>query len=583
MQAILGTEVAVVSPLPPLPEEFGRIKVLVVDDSRTNRMLLASVLSSIGCEVSLAADGLEALEHCKAELPDLIMLDVVMPRMDGYEAAAHIRELTVGRYVPIIFLTALNQTEDVARCYQAGADACFSKPFNPVILQAKVRAVLQTRHLYETVRKHRDQLERHEARMALEFEETHQVLGHISASRVIDAPNIRSLHMPMAVVNGDVLLTGWGPGGVQQVLIGDLTGHGVPAAVGAVVVTEVFHAMSSRGFSGGEILTELNRKLGRMLPSGRFLSAAFIELNRDLSEATIWNAGLPDILITTATGEVMSLKSRAVPIGVLPPEEFELESEHVALTPDYRIYAYTDGVTELRCTDGSFFGVERMRETLSQARISGSEPVDELLALQSRLRAADDAHDDVSLVEVLCDQQQLLVGASTRAGQSAAEERAPGVWKATLEFGADALRRMEPIPVMVQMLTDIEGPRGDRGRIFTILAELYSNAVEHGLLGLESVLKNDSNGFAEYYRERKRRLDNMKEAMLRIELGCRVESDRSEIVIRVAHSGRGFDYNSALQAAGTGQHGRGLALVRALSERLEFSDEGRTAEVLCRW
>ncbi len=587
MSIALGTASAVAElpalltkALPPLPAKYGRVSVLVVDDSHLQRMLLRSLLESIGCEVLLAADGEEMLAACTLEAPPhAVLMDCEMPGMNGFEATLHLRERFRGHYLPVIFVTGSVAPDTISRAYAVGGDTCLAKPLNPLVLYAKLRSILDLRLLYESLRQQRDELAAHEALREAEFEQAHRVLGHIISARECAMPNVRQVQMPLATVNGDVLLTAWSPGGNQVMLVGDLTGHGVPAAVGSVLVTEVFHAMIGRGFSGVEILAEINRKLRVMLPSGYFLALALIEVARDQESAAVWNAGLPDVLFVRPGGEVRRLPSRSVPLGVLDADAFQLEAERLTLEPGDRLVAFTDGITELRLADGGFFGIERVCSLL--AAQADSDPISVLLEAQSQIGHVGERQDDVSLLVYRCD--PAAVGAHLAAVPTIGKGREPTPWRGTLELGAESLRRIEPVPVLLQLLNDVQGNRADRGRVFTVLTELFSNALEHGLLRLDSGLKHGPDGFARYYEERARRLEDLRRASLRMEVGCRRLSHGYETYVCVTHDGDGFDHGAVVAGSVANAHGRGITLIRALSERLTFRDGGRTAEaIICR-
>jgi CheY-like chemotaxis protein len=565
--------------LPPLSARYGAVRVLVADDSRVHRLLLAGLLESIGCEVLMASDGEEVLAVCEQDpLPDVILMDCAMPGMDGFEAAVRLRARFAEHYLPVIFVTGSVDPATLARAYAVGGDTCLGKPLNPLVLHAKLRSVLEVRRLNESLRRQRDELATLEAARELEFDQAHRVLRHILAARECEMPNVRQLRMPLATVNGDVLLTAWGPGGNQVLLLGDLTGHGVPAAVGTVLVTEVFHAMIGRGFSGAEILAEINRKLRMMLPLGYFLAVALVEVTRDQGAAAVWNAGLPDVLFARPGQDVHRIPSRSVPLGVLDADELLLEAEHLALEAGDCLLAFTDGVTEFECSDGGPFGIERVCEVL--ARQVGGDPVTALLETQARVGATGERQDDVSLFAFRCDPEG--VAAHLVAAPTIGRAREPAPWRGTLELGAEALRRIEPVPVILQLLNDVQGSRADRGRVFTVLTELFSNALEHGLLRLDSALKQGPDGFAHYYEERARRLQQLCNARLRLEVGCRRAREGHEVYVCVMHDGDGFDHRAVTAGRALAAHGRGLALVRSLSERLVFRDDGRTAEAVIR-
>lgn len=129
----------------------GSAKALIVDDSSVNRMLLARHLASIGIDALEAGDGRSALEKLSAANGEVavVLLDVVMPEMDGYETLATIKSDESLRHIPVIMISGIDELESVARCIEMGAADYLPKPFNPVILAARVRASLADKRLHD--------------------------------------------------------------------------------------------------------------------------------------------------------------------------------------------------------------------------------------------------------------------------------------------------------------------------------------------------------------------------------------------------------------------------------------------------
>jgi diguanylate cyclase (GGDEF)-like protein len=117
------------------------MRVLIVDDARANRLIITNYVQGTGHEVTCAADGQQAIEAFLRKRPDLVLLDVVMPIMDGFEAARRIRALAPEEWVPIIFLTSMVSDEDVARGIESGGDDYLAKPVSQVVLNSKMRAM----------------------------------------------------------------------------------------------------------------------------------------------------------------------------------------------------------------------------------------------------------------------------------------------------------------------------------------------------------------------------------------------------------------------------------------------------------
>jgi adenylate cyclase len=126
--------------------------ILVVDDDRVNRLLLAKTLEALGHRVLTASNGREALDLLQVEEPDILLLDILMPVMDGVTVLEHVKGDTGLRDLPVIVISALEDLESVVRCIELGAEDYLQKPFNAVLLQARIRAGLDKRRLQQLER-----------------------------------------------------------------------------------------------------------------------------------------------------------------------------------------------------------------------------------------------------------------------------------------------------------------------------------------------------------------------------------------------------------------------------------------------
>ena len=125
--------------------------VLVVDDGEVNRALVEAFLSDLDCRLQSAEDGQSALAAIERETPDLVLLDVQMPGMDGYEVCRRIKARPRGRLLPVVMLTALDNANDRVLALEAGADDFMSKPVDRVELVARVRSALRLKAVYDTL------------------------------------------------------------------------------------------------------------------------------------------------------------------------------------------------------------------------------------------------------------------------------------------------------------------------------------------------------------------------------------------------------------------------------------------------
>ena len=557
---------------------------LIVDDDGTNRIILAGIMRRLGFEVAQVGDGEQAVAFVRERLPSLILMDVMMPRMDGFEATRLIRQITTDQYVPILFLTALDGAEDLSRCIEVGGDDFFLKPYEPSLLEAKLVAMQRSIDLHRKVREHRDELASYQGRLNSDMEIAASIFRTIWQRQALASENVRLHLQPVDTMNGDLILGCGAPSGSHYYLLGDFTGHGLPAAFCAMRVADIFYSMCAKGFTISEIIAELNEKLLAVLPSDRFFAACLISVDDDGNGLTVWNGGMPDLLVLDeANREVARVASANLPLGIVDSAQTDSRVERVAVAPGHRFLAYSDGLIEAHAPDGKMFGEARLAEVIAGAA-AGEDLVSRVLGALDRHLQSRPLHDDVSLLQVTCGARPQEVEAE--CARAARSHRPASAWSVQTTLSGSAMRSSDPVPTLVQCITELQGLEAHRQPLFTILSELYSNALEHGLLGLDSALKNGADGFTRYYQLREARLAALEDG--RIEVRLRHEPrgpEAGELVIELSHDGIGFDPLSlpSTTSADTALSGRGIRLVRALSESLTYSHDGRTATVVYRW
>lgn len=557
------------------------LTVLIAEDGATDRLLLATIVRKQGHRVLTAENGKLAVALFAEQRPQLVLLDAVMPVMDGFEAARQIKALAGEELVPIIFLTSLTEDDALVRCLEAGGDDFLAKPYSPAVLAAKIKAMDRLRRLQATVVEQRDQIALHHNHLLNEQRVAKAVFDQIAHAGCLGAPNIRYLQSPYALFNGDLLLAAFTPTGDMHVLLGDFTGHGLPAAVGAMPLAEVFHGMTAKGYGLAETLREMNAKLKRILPVDMFCCALLLNLSFERRVVEVWNGGMPDGYLLPASGDQATpLVSRHLPLGVLSPERFDERTDVLPLALGDRLFLLTDGVVETCDESDEPFGVERLLRVFSENRHPEHLFDDVLLALEAfRGRARDDA----SLLEITVVAPERLMPAPLMYSDSG--QSSPLDWSLSFEFRARTLKRFNPLPWLMQVLHEVHGLRKQSGALYSVLNELYSNALEHGVLGLDSALKRDAQGFTTYYQERDRRLQALDSGHIRVSLCVEPWKGGGRLIIEVEDSGDGFDMGkvSALPAVEQRLSGRGLNLVRRLGRHAEWSDGGRRARVEFVW
>ncbi|WP_459873816.1 PP2C family protein-serine/threonine phosphatase [Endothiovibrio diazotrophicus] len=376
------------------------MKILIVDDDEDSRTLLQRFLRGEGYELHLAADGREGVARFEAVQPDIVLMDVMMPEMDGYEAARAIKAAAGERFVPVIFLTAVHDEKALARCVEFGGDDFLTKPYSRVILLAKIDALRRVCGLYRTLQAQRDELRRHENRLLREQELAERVFTRILRRGRVEAHNIRFLSEPAAISNGDLLLADRAESGHQYLLLGDFTGHGLSAAMGALPVSQLFHRLVAEGAGVETMVSGLNDAVREVLPTGMFFAAAVVEYVPERLEVTLWSGGIPDVLLyRVADGRVERIVSRNLPMGVVGSKGLAPEVERLRVGRGDRLFLYSDGVIEARNGEEALFGPERLEGCLQGEPAGFFSAIVDALA---RFRGNHPQDDDISLLELLC-------------------------------------------------------------------------------------------------------------------------------------------------------------------------------------
>jgi CheY-like chemotaxis protein len=562
----------------------GALTVLLAEDDPTTLRILQAILEKDGWRVTTASDGPQAIACIERARPDLILLDVHMPRLEGIEVARRVRELAPDALLPIVFMTDLADEPTLVRCIEAGGDDFLPKPFGVATLRAKLKAITRTRDLHQVVTRQRDELVRLHASTFREHALAERVMQSIvHLGRAVDA-GIQTLIEPASLFNGDLLLTARRPGGSLHVLLGDFTGHGLQAAIGAIPVAHIFRSMTEKGFAVGEIAGEMHDKLLRLLPTGNFLAACLAELDFDERRITVWSGGIPDaLLFRPGKGIVARFTSSHLPLAVPFDHKFDRNAQVASFELGDRFILYSDGLIETRNPRGEMFGEARL-DALLVPPLEAKAVFDQICISVGTFRQQTAADDDVTLAVVDC--AIAPIEEAPAPDVERVKEETPLPWRISLRLEARSLERSDPLPLLIQSVAELQGFESQRSTIFLVLQELYSNALDHGVLQLDSRLKEGPNGFGEYLRARAAALRRLREGHVVIDLVHEPLAGGGRLRVRVRDSGRGFDVSKWMNAAPPDpeeRSGRGIALVRSVCESVRWNERGNEVEALVRW
>jgi CheY-like chemotaxis protein len=555
------------------------LKILIVDDQSSNRLIAKYLVESEGHSCIEAEDGQDAIEKFMQHNPDFVLMDIVMPRMDGYESAYYIKSYSEDKYVPIIFLTAKHDEASLLKCLECGGDDYLIKPINGTLLKAKIRAHLRTLELTQQIQAKNTELSLVYANLAREHEMGRHVLSHTLGRNLKDCPNIQQYMSSMSTFNGDLFLLAENPNGGLYVFLGDFTGHGLAAAIGTIPLSQLFFSMCEKGETISDIVTAMNQTLKIFLPEHMFCAATMIHLYERGDCADIWAGGLPDAYIVRCKeGIVQTVCSKNMPLGILSDEDFNNEPSFFRLERADKLIMFSDGILEGECpTTGLMFGEQRVKQVFESKEMNVFKA---LIDNYNDFIGKQKQQDDISLIEVLAQPYETKV---IRDLQCIHENKMSFIpWSMFLNVEPEDIKAINVVNNIISLLPGSIRISYRFDVFRTILSELYSNALEHGLLKLSSSMKATPEGFGQYYQLRDQRLDELTEGFIKVHISSYTEDKKIKSKITIEDSGQGFeDYEDVQKDKVSFQlWGRGVSLVKSLCEKVTYSDKGSKVEVI---
>jgi serine phosphatase RsbU (regulator of sigma subunit) len=341
-------------------------KILVVDDTPSNIQSLAATLKPAGYQVLVATNGQQALDVMAKVRPDLILLDIMMPVMDGFEACAHIKANPDWHDIPVIFLTAKTETADLVKGFELGAVDYVSKPFNAHELMARVHTHLTVDRLRTSVSEKNAALEKAQQQMSAELDLARAMQVAILPSRFPVAVGCdgAARMLPATTMGGDFYDFIELQGGRIGLVMADVSGKGVPAAFFMAVARTNLNALAATASGPADCLQRTNDVLLTQNPMDLFVTVFYAVFDPATGVLTYSNGGHNPPLLRRANGHVEMLTSAAgLVLGMFPAS---YEEDAVQFAPGDTLVLYTDGVTEAFNVDVQMYEearlVERVRD-----------------------------------------------------------------------------------------------------------------------------------------------------------------------------------------------------------------------------
>ena len=374
-------------------------RLLVVDDNEDNRLTLSERLAREGYRnVTMAVDGRHALELIERQHFDLVLLDIMMPQMNGYQVLERLHASPQHRSIPVIVISAIDQMESVVRCIELGAEDYLPKPFNPTLLRARVGAILEKKRM-------RDEIDRHVARLDRELKFAREIqLAMVPAGMLTPSQQspvaLSAVLRPAREVGGDFYDYFWLTDERLCIVVADVSDKGMAAALfmarTKTAIRLIASCMPASAMSVREIVARLNEELCRDNPHAMFVALVLCVIDVRSGGVEWCNAGVPPPFIVSANGDIeQRTEAIGCPLGLPVPDGYAIGATTIA--PGTSVFLNTDGITEAANPSGELFGELRLRQALrASSRCAPQDLLAAVLIEVTSFCGATDPSDDIA-------------------------------------------------------------------------------------------------------------------------------------------------------------------------------------------
>jgi anti-sigma regulatory factor (Ser/Thr protein kinase) len=392
-------------------------------------------------------------------------------------------------------------------------------------------------------------------------------------------PAVRFYLKPAENFSGDLIAMARTPDNRLHLLLADSTGHGLSAALAAMPMIHPFYSMTGKGFTTSAIAKEINKKVWESLPVSHFVAAIIVSIDPVSQMVEVWSGGCPPPFLLDSTGECEhQFKPRHLAMGILSPEQFDASVEYYSYEGTGKsLVMFSDGVIELENEKREQFGLERLLEVVHVSD-TAERWEQTIQAIERYCGDKSIGNDDIALMMVQCESGESITKRKVNPEQQGQEQsEGKAVWQFVLTLTMRQIKKLDVVPLLLDIVQQIEKDKERGGEIFMVLSEMFNNALDHGVLKLDSSLKHHEDGMEKYFDERAIRLNNTETGHIQLNLKKIVGTDGSAFLrIRVIDSGDGFDFRQVADkvATNTQRHGRGIALLYQVCRKVEFLHGG---------
>jgi sigma-B regulation protein RsbU (phosphoserine phosphatase) len=380
-------------------------RLLVVDDDSMNTDMLKTRLEAEGYSVATAPGGRAALEMLQHESFALLLLDTLMPDLDGFALLQIIKADARFNEMPVIMISGLDDLNSIARCIEAGADDYLGKPFKPVLLRARINACLEKKQLRDQERAAHAALVESQKHLAAEIAEAEKYVRSLLPEPLIGEIKTEWRFIVSTTLGGDSFGYHWLDDDNFAMYLLDVCGHGVGAALLSISAMNALRsqALPNTDFKNpGAVLMGLNEAFQMDRQNNMYFTIWYGVFNRSTRKITFARGGHPPAILLTGdsaeTARPMELKAPGMVIGSMPGIPYRTQTASVGAYA--QLFLFSDGVYEIKRQDnGAMWDFTDFVTCMCQPMKNGVSEIDVVLAEARKLQGLDAFDDDFSMVK----------------------------------------------------------------------------------------------------------------------------------------------------------------------------------------
>lgn len=375
--------------------------IMLVDDIVRNLQLIADHLVSEGYEVSFATSGKQALDIVDDVMPDLILLDVMMPDMNGYEVCENIKNNSLTANIPVIFLTAKTDTEDILNGFKAGGVDYVTKPFRKDEILARIRTHLELKFAQELLKDHAEKLNNANLHLERELQSAAEYVRSLIPNQVDnDRYQIQWDFVPSEQLGGDSFGYHDIDDDKTAFYLLDVSGHGISSALFSVSILNNIrlHTLPDTDFSDpSSVFKALNKVYQINEHGGLYFTIWYGVFNSKTRILRFASAGHPPPLLLVNETKSMPLNAPNFIVGGLP--KYNFDSRELEILPDSQLYVFSDGCFDFKKNDGSYWSVSELYSFLKK-NSAHMDVLKELFLTVKNLQGTEKLKDDLSIMKI---------------------------------------------------------------------------------------------------------------------------------------------------------------------------------------